>query len=182
MPLVPFPMHVLNAAPQLSWMHWVSVCAQPACCAQVFRMLKHPWHAGGEAWTQPARQFWSTWPPPPSRVAVIEPGIVKTAIMAKNVDAPNATGAYDAHYRRLFGFYAAGLETPGHPDEVYEVIYAAATDDPPKFRYTCGWGGFELSTNRAKVSDEDWIALGAIEDDAAYAARFEELFGLKIAQ
>ncbi len=115
------------------------------------------------------------------RVAVIEPGIVMTAIMAKNTDAPDATGAYAAHYRRLFGFYATGLQTPGRPDEVAEVIYAAATDDPPKFRYTCGWGGVELSQNRAKISDEDWIALGAIEDDAAYAARFEELFGLNIA-
>ncbi|MDH3684082.1 MAG: SDR family oxidoreductase [Acidimicrobiia bacterium] len=116
------------------------------------------------------------------RVALIEPGIVKTAILAKNTDAPNTTGAYDAHYRRLFGFYAAGLKAPGHPGEVADVIHAAATDDPPKFRYTCGWGGKELSENRAKVSDADWIALGAIEDDAAYAARFEELFGLKIAE
>lgn len=115
------------------------------------------------------------------RVALIEPGIVMTAIMAKNTDAPNTTGAYDAHYRRLFGFYETGLKTPGHPDEVAEVIYAAATDDQPQFRYTCGWGGKELSSNRATVSDADWIALGAIEDDAAYAARFEELFGLSIA-
>ena len=114
------------------------------------------------------------------RVAVIEPGIVMTAIMAKNTDAPDATGAYAPHYRRLFGFYQKGLRTPGHPDEVADVIYAAATDDPPKFRYTCGWGGVELSANRAKIADEDWIALGAIEDDRAYAARFSELFELDI--
>lgn len=114
------------------------------------------------------------------RVSMIEPGIVKTAIMAKNTEAPNASGAYDAHYRRLFGFYAAGLQTPGQPEEVAEVIFAAATDEPPKLRYTCGWGGEELTTNRPKVSDEDWVALGAIEDDAEYAARFEELFGLNI--
>jgi NAD(P)-dependent dehydrogenase (short-subunit alcohol dehydrogenase family) len=115
------------------------------------------------------------------RVALIEPGIVMTAIMAKNTDAPDATGAYGAHYRRLFGFYEKGLQTPGRPDEVAEVIYAAATDDPPRFRYTCGWGGDELSSHRPAISDEDWIALGAIEDDAAYAARFAELFGLDIA-
>lgn len=115
------------------------------------------------------------------RVSVIEPGIVMTAIMAKNTDAPDTTGAYAAHYRRLFAFYATGLQTPGRPDEVAEVIHAAATDDPHRFRYTCGWGGKELSSNRAKIADEDWIALGAIEDDAEYAARFEELFGLNIA-
>jgi NAD(P)-dependent dehydrogenase (short-subunit alcohol dehydrogenase family) len=114
------------------------------------------------------------------RVALIEPGIVKTAIMAKNTDAPNTTGAYDAHYRRLFAFYTAGLQTPGQPDEVADVIYAAATDDPPRFRYTCGWGGPEITARRAGVTDEQWIELGAAEDDAAYAAGFQALFGLDI--
>ena len=34
------------------------------------------------------------------RVAIIEPGVTKSAIFAKNIDAPNQSGAYDAHYRR----------------------------------------------------------------------------------
>ena len=114
------------------------------------------------------------------RVAMIEPGIVRTAIMAKNTEAPNESGAYDAAYRRLFAFYAKGLATPGHPSEVSEVIYEAATSDDPKLRYTCGWGGAELSANRPKVSDEEWVALGAIEDDDEYASRFSELFQLDI--
>lgn len=114
------------------------------------------------------------------RVAMIEPGIVRTAIMAKNTDAPNSSGAYDAAYRRLFAFYAAGLQTPGLPSEVAEVIYEAATAENPKLRYTCGWGGVELTKNRPKVSDEEWVALGAIEDDAEYVARFGELFGLNL--
>ncbi len=101
--------------------------------------------------------------------------------MAKNTDAPNTTGAYDAHYRHLFAFYAAGLQTPGQPEEVADVIYAAATDNPPKFRYTCGWGGAEITQRRPQISDEDWVALGTAQDDASYAARFQELFGLDIA-
>ena len=114
------------------------------------------------------------------RVAMIEPGIVKTAIMAKNTDAPNVTGAYDAHYRRLFAFYTAGLRNPGQPGEVADVIFAAATDDPPRFRYTCGWGGRELIEHKPNVSDEDWIAMGAIESDADYIARFKQLFDLDL--
>ena len=113
------------------------------------------------------------------RVAIIEPGIVRTAIMAKNTDAPHDSGAYEQAYRRLFAFYAKGLQTPGHPSEVADVIYEAVTTDSPKLRWTCGWGGPELQ-DRPKVSDEDWVALGAIEDDAEYAARFNELFGLDI--
>lgn len=114
------------------------------------------------------------------RVAMIEPGIVKSAIMAKNTDAPHETGAYEAAYRRLFAFYAAGLQNPGQPSEVSEAIYEAATSESPKLRYTCGWGGPELTERRPTISDEDWVALGAIEDDADYVARFGELFGLDI--
>jgi len=114
------------------------------------------------------------------RVAMIEPGIVKTAIMAKNTDAPNASGAYDRAYRRLFNFYAKGLANPGHPSEVAAVIYEAATTDQPKLRYTCGWGGEELIAGKAQLRDEDWVELGAIEDDAVYAERFKELFNLDI--
>jgi hypothetical protein len=111
---------------------------------------------------------------------MIEPGIVKTAIMAKNTDAPNATGAYDRAYQRMFNFYATGLATPGQPLEVAEVIYEAATAENPKLRYTCGWGGEELVAGKAAMSDEDWVALGAIEDDAEYAVKFKELFGLEL--
>lgn len=114
------------------------------------------------------------------RVAIVEPGVVRTAIMAKNIDSPNRTGAYDTHNRRLFGFYAAGLAKPGLPSEVADVIYEAVTTEDPRLRWTCGWGGPELTGNRVNVSDEDWVALGTIEDDEAYFARFEELFGLDI--
>ncbi len=114
------------------------------------------------------------------RVALIEPGIVKTAIMAKNTEAPNATGAYDAHNRRLFAFYAAGLRTPGQPEEVADVIHRAATETPAKFRYTCGWGGQEIVDRKPHVSDEAWIALGAAATDEEYAAGFKDLFGVDI--
>jgi len=114
------------------------------------------------------------------RVAMIEPGIVKTAIMAKNIDAPNESGAYGAAYERMLNFYMTGLQTPGHPSEVADVIYEAATTDDPKLRYTCGWGGAQLAAGKAAMSDEDWVALGAIEDNAEYAARFKELFGLDL--
>lgn len=114
------------------------------------------------------------------RVVLIEPGIVKTAIMAKNTDGGNgaAGDAYAAAYRRMFNFYAAGLADPGMPSEVADVIHEAVTTDSPKLRWTCGWGGAELQSR--PFTDAEWVALGAIEDDAAYAAEFERLFGLKV--
>ncbi|MPY94522.1 MAG: SDR family NAD(P)-dependent oxidoreductase [Acidimicrobiia bacterium] len=114
------------------------------------------------------------------RVAVIEPGITKSAIFAKNVDAPNQTGAYDAHYRRLFQFYAAGIPAATPPEEVAALVHHAVTTDKPKLRYACSWGGAEIVAGRQAMSDEDWVALGALEDDDEYYARFSEVFGVDI--
>jgi NAD(P)-dependent dehydrogenase (short-subunit alcohol dehydrogenase family) len=114
------------------------------------------------------------------RVVIVEPGVTKSAIFAKNVDAPNSTGAYDAPYRRMFQFYAAGMAQATDPFEVAEVIRHAIHTDEPRLRYTVSWGGRELVEGRRAISDEDWVALGALEDDAAYTERFRELFGLDI--
>ena len=115
------------------------------------------------------------------RVVIIEPGVTKSAIFAKNVDAPNATGAYDAPYRRMFQFYAAGIAQATDPVEVAKVIHHAITTDEPRLRYAVSWGGRELVEGRATFDDADWVALGAIPDDDEYYAEFERLFGLPIA-
>jgi len=114
------------------------------------------------------------------RVAIIEPGITKSAIFAKNVDAPNQSGAYDPHYRRLFQFYAAGLAEATDPFEVAEVIYRAFTTDSPQLRYVTSWGGQEMIEGRSNMSDEDWIALGSTDDDSEYYQRFKDAFDLDI--
>jgi NAD(P)-dependent dehydrogenase (short-subunit alcohol dehydrogenase family) len=115
------------------------------------------------------------------RVAIVEPGVTRSAIFPKNVDAPNSTGAYDVPYRRMFQFYAAGLAQATDPAEVARVIHDAVTTDQPRLRYPVSWGGTELVDGRSRITDEEWVALGAVEDDGAYYARFHELFGLDIA-
>ncbi len=115
------------------------------------------------------------------RVAIIEPGITKSAIFAKNVDAPNSSGAYDVHYRRMFQFYAAGMAKATDPFEVGAVILEAVRTTSPRLRYPVSWGGPELLGRRPQVSDADWVALGAIEDDSEYIAEFQRLFGVDIA-
>ncbi len=114
------------------------------------------------------------------RVVIIEPGITKSAIFAKNVDAPNQTGAYDAHYRRMFQFYAAGIPVATPPEEVGALIYEAVTTDKPQLRYACSWGGQAIADGRASMTDAEWVALGAIEDDDEYYVRFSEAFGVDI--
>lgn len=114
------------------------------------------------------------------RVVIVEPGVIKTAIMAKNLDAPNETGAYSNHYQRQFEFYAAGLADPDDPSVVSETIYEAVTTGEPRLRWTCGWGSAELTTALDSVADEDWIRLGAIEDNADYRRQFSDLYGLDV--
>jgi NAD(P)-dependent dehydrogenase (short-subunit alcohol dehydrogenase family) len=115
------------------------------------------------------------------RVVIVEPGVTKSAIFAKNVDAPSTTGAYDAHYRRMFQFYAAGLAAATDPFEVASVIHHAITTPDPQLRYAVSWGGRELVEGRPQIADADWVALGAITDDTEYYRRFRDLFGLDIA-
>jgi len=114
------------------------------------------------------------------RVVIVEPGVTQSSIFGKNIDMPNETGAYDAHYRRMFNFYAAGMAGATPASEVGKVIEEAITTDQPKLRWPVSWGGPELSAMHDRVDDQDWIALGAIEDDAEYVARFNEIFGVDI--
>jgi NAD(P)-dependent dehydrogenase (short-subunit alcohol dehydrogenase family) len=116
------------------------------------------------------------------RVVIIEPGITKSSIFMKNLDAPNASGAYDSHYRRMLQFYAAGIPHATDPIEVGALIHHAITTTSPQLRYPCSWGGIEFIEGRAKMSDADWIALGAVQNDADYEVAFKDAFGIDIAQ
>ena len=114
------------------------------------------------------------------RVVIVEPGVTRSAIFAKSVDTPNASGAYDAPYRRMLQMYASGIAGATDPVEVAEVIHHAVTTDRPELRYRTSWGGEQLIAGRERMSDADWLALGAVSDDDQYYARFQELFDLDI--
>ncbi len=113
------------------------------------------------------------------RVVIIEPGITKSAIFAKNTDLPNTTGAYQVHYDRMFQMYAAGIPQATDPAEVGKVIHDAITTPNPKLRYPCSWGSVELIRGREAIGDEGWVDLGRSEGDAYYD-RFQEFSGLDI--
>jgi len=113
------------------------------------------------------------------RVSVMEPGVARTAILPKNVGAPENTVYQDA-YRRMLQFYQKGIEANVSADHVADAILAAVEDESPRFRYTCAWGGVELSEGRARLSDEAWVELGAAKSDEDYYKAFAEAFGLEL--
>jgi len=114
------------------------------------------------------------------RVAIVEPGVTKSAIFAKNVDTPNSTGAYDVHYRNMFQFYAAGYLSATDPFEVGKVIHHSIVTDEPSLRYPVSWAGDEMAGLHDRIDDADWLGLGMIEDLDEYMDRFEEIFGIDI--
>ncbi len=114
------------------------------------------------------------------RVAIVEPGVTKSAIFAKNIDAPNQSGAYDAAYRRMFQMYATGLANATDPFEVGKVVHHAISTDQPQLRYAVSWGAQELIDGRNAMTDQQWVALGDIEDDDDYYHAFADRFGLQI--
>lgn len=114
------------------------------------------------------------------RVAIVEPGVTKSAIFAKNLESPNATGAYESHYRRMFQMYMKGIAEAADPRQVAAVILHAITTDTPTLRYPCAWGGPEMIAGRAAMSDAEWVALGDLDDDADYYAGFKHHLGVDL--
>lgn len=147
----------------------VALAAQSAYVASKFAL---------EGWTDGLAQEVA---PFGVRVKILEPGITKSAIQAKNSDMPNQSGAYDAHYRRMVRFYAAGLVHPTDAMVVARVVHEAYRDAAPTLRYMCSWGGEETIGGRARMTDADWVGLGNTNDDAEYYRRFAAAFDLQIA-
>jgi short-subunit dehydrogenase len=114
------------------------------------------------------------------RVAIIEPGVTRSSIFSKNIEAPNSTGAYDTHYRRMFQFYAAGIANATPAEEVGALILHAITTDTPQLRYPCSWGGQQIVDGRAAMTDTEWVELGAVQDDSDYFQAFTTSFGVDI--
>ncbi len=114
------------------------------------------------------------------RVAIIEPGVTKSAIFAKNIDAPNQSGAYDAAYRRMFQFYAAGMAHATDPFEVAAVVHHAITTDQPVLRYPVSWAGPEIVRGREAMTDEQWVALADHDTDDEYYDAFVDAFGVEL--
>ena len=114
------------------------------------------------------------------RVAIIEPGLTKSAIFAKNADSTDAGSDYEPHLRRMFQFYAAGYAHATDPFEVAKVVHHAIHTNTPTLRYAVSWGGPETISGRSKITDEQWVALGAIEDDDGYYRAYSDTFGVDI--
>jgi NAD(P)-dependent dehydrogenase (short-subunit alcohol dehydrogenase family) len=109
------------------------------------------------------------------RVAVIEPGVVATAIVDKAMQQPiDFESPYFPITFRTSRFLLAGLAEPSSADDVAEVIWRAVTTDAPVLRCTVGVDAAALAEHRPRVTDEAWLGALSDPDDAAWRARMLE--------
>jgi NAD(P)-dependent dehydrogenase (short-subunit alcohol dehydrogenase family) len=109
------------------------------------------------------------------RVAIVQPGIVDTAMARRVMDSP-ADAAY-SHVRRFGEMFEASLENPTPPTIVAEKIREIIENPTQKLRHPVGPDAEGFLGWRASMSDEDWIEWGALSDDAWYE-RVKNDFGL----
>jgi len=109
------------------------------------------------------------------RVAVVEPGVVETAIFEKAIREPiDFDSPYFPITFRTARFLMAGAATPSSPDDVAEVIWQAMTTDEPVLRVTVGDDAAALAAHRREVTDETWIRGLSDPDDATWRAHMLE--------
>jgi NAD(P)-dependent dehydrogenase (short-subunit alcohol dehydrogenase family) len=111
------------------------------------------------------------------RVAIVEPGVIATPIFGK-VESPAASTVYP-HTRRLQAFFAASLENPVPASVVGNAIRDIVASGSPQLRYPVGPDAVPLLKARAGISDEEFVASGAV-DDETWCQRIERGFGLNV--
>ena len=110
------------------------------------------------------------------RVAIIEPGVVITPIWGKG-EMPADDSPYAAAIQRLMRFFEYGFTRPAMPEHAAAAIVEAIEAEDPKFRYPVGADAEECIAARARISDEEWIAMNRLEDEA-FAQRWAEVAGV----
>jgi NAD(P)-dependent dehydrogenase (short-subunit alcohol dehydrogenase family) len=104
------------------------------------------------------------------RVALVEPGIIDTAMAT--TDLPQyAPGTIYPHGRRIHAFFRNPDKPEAPADLVSRKIRQLIEGDDRRLRHPVGPDMLPLLGWRASLSDEEWIRLGALERDADYNGR-----------
>ena len=115
------------------------------------------------------------------RVVHIEPGVVMTKIYENSEDSTR----YDKHspyqpiMRRNGKMFMAGFRAGAQPEGVAETILEAIGSEDYKLRWPVGEDAIGLRNGRQRITDEEWIEMGAMSD-AEYQKRFAEYFGIDL--
>ena len=120
---------------------------------------KHALEALSEALAQEAKQYGI-------RVAIVEPGIIDTA-MARRVGTAGPKSLYRGQHR-FAAMFAAILAAPVLPSVVADRIVEVADSDTWQLRHPVGDGAEGFLAWRNAMTDEQWVEWASMEDDPWY--------------
>jgi NAD(P)-dependent dehydrogenase (short-subunit alcohol dehydrogenase family) len=96
------------------------------------------------------------------RVKIIEPGGVKTDFAGRSLEFMQKAGlhAYDESIQQAMAVFMDPdrANTYSEASDIADVIYGAATDGTPQLRYLAGKDAEAMFAERAKMSDETYLA------------------------
>ena len=99
-------------------------------------------------------------------VAIVEPGIIDTP-MSRHVGVAQDLSAYPQQ-RRTAALFAAALKNPTPPSVVAEKVLEIAVSNTWQLRHLVGPDAAPFLGWRQSMSDEQWVDLGALDDNAWY--------------
>src|SRR5450755_1014935 len=109
------------------------------------------------------------------RVAIVEPGIIDTA-MARHIGATLEPSSYLQH-KRIASLFRTSLKQPTPPAIVADKILEVATNGTWQLRHLVGPDAAFFVGWRKGMSDEEWVTVGALGDEAWYE-RIQADFGM----
>ena len=109
------------------------------------------------------------------RVAIVEPGITDTQ-MATRISVVPGSSQYPGP-GRMAALYRGVLVHPIPPTLVAEKVLEIAVGSSWQLRHLVGPDAAPFLAWRQAMSDEEWVAFGALDDDAWYA-RVKADFGI----
>jgi len=102
------------------------------------------------------------------RVAIVEPGIIDTAMSRHIGTSDTSAPSQYPQQRRTAGLFAAVLTNPASPSLVADKVVEIATGGSWQLRHPVGPDAAPFLGWRAGMSDEAWVDFGALDDDAWY--------------
>jgi NAD(P)-dependent dehydrogenase (short-subunit alcohol dehydrogenase family) len=116
------------------------------------------------------------------RVALIEPGLFKTVMVAVAAAAElDPASPYADPERRMTAIYANAQQTGGDPQVVAEAIEHAITTSEPRLRYPVGVDAPVFIKGRQDDTDEGWLEFGRRMSDAEFWSEFARRFPMPTA-
>src|SRR5262245_54214458 len=132
-----------------------SIAGRIATANQIaYSASKFALECAGEALAQEVRRFGV-------RVVNVEPGVIMTSIFENSAEATryDKNSPYKQTMRRNGKLFAAGFRTAAQPQLVAETILESITTPTYKLRWAVGEDAKGLSAGRAKITDEEFVAL-----------------------